>query len=209
MPVVRPLALAAGLCLLAAIWIGPLLGAWRESLVAGMVAHMGVIAIAAPLITIGLPDRWRPGAALPVAIPALASLFELLVLWGWHAPSLRALAEASTAGTVAEQASFLTAGVFLWWTSLGAAREPAQAAAGAGALFVTCIHMTLLGALLALSPRPLYGAGEVTCFGVVLEAGQDQQLGGVIMLLVGAVIYLAGGLILVGRLLDLRARVRN
>jgi cytochrome c oxidase assembly factor CtaG len=56
------------------------------------------------------------------------------------------------------------------------------------------MHMTLLGALLSLSPCPLYGAGEVTCFGAVLDAGQDQQVGGVVMLLVGAVVYLAGGI---------------
>jgi putative membrane protein len=36
---------------------------------------------------------------------------------------------------------------------------------------------------------------------MVLDAGQDQHLGGVIMLLVGAVVFLAGGLVLVGRLL--------
>ena len=103
---------------------------------------------------------------------------------------------------MAEQATFLVAGIFLWFASLAARDEYTHAAAGAGALLFTSIHMTLLGALLALSPRALYGGGDVTCFGVVLEAGQDQQLGGAIMLLVGAVVYLAGGLILVARLLD-------
>ena len=191
----------AGIGLLAAIWLGPLLAAWRESFAAGMVAHMAVIAIASPLIAIGLPHRWRPGAAMPLALPLLASLFELLAVWGWHAPSMRGVAEASLVGTVAEQATFLVAGIFLWSTSFAAPGERTHAAVGAGALLLTSIHMTLLGALLALSPRPLYGAGEVTCFGVVLEAGQDQQLGGVIMLMVGAVVYLAGGVSLVGRLL--------
>ena len=62
---------------------------------------------------------------------------------------------------------FLGAGLFLWLTCFGAARRaaPAHDAAGAFALLLTSIHMTLLGALLALSPRPLYGAGDVTCFG--------------------------------------------
>ena len=62
--------------------------------------------------------------------------------------------------------------------------------------------MTLLGALLSLSQRPLYGEGEVTCFGVVLGAQQDQQLGGIIMLLVGAIVYLAGGVWLAKRLVE-------
>lgn len=197
----RRLALPAGLVLLAAIWFGPLLGPWRASFAAGMVAHMGVIAMAAPLIAIGLPARWRPGRSMPATLPVLASLLELLAVWAWHAPVLRAAAEASLAATIAEQASFLTVGVLLWSTSFAAPSERMHAATGAAALLLTSIHMTLLGALLALSPRPLYGAGEVTCFGTVLSSGQDQQLGGVIMLLVGAVVYLAGGLVLVARLL--------
>lgn len=196
------LALPAGLLLLAAIWLGPLLGPWRESLAAGMVAHMGVIAIAAPLIAIGLPPRWRPGRSMPPALPVLASLLELVAVWGWHAPAMRAAAEASLGATIAEQATFLVAGVFLWCTSFAAPGERMHAATGAGALLLTSIHMTLLGALLALSPRPLYGTGEVTCFGTVLDAGQDQQIGGVIMLLTGAAVYLAGGLSLVSRLLE-------
>ncbi len=196
----RRLALAAGTAVLAVVWLGPFLTEWRGSFASGMVAHMAVVAIASPLIAIGLPDRLRPGPGMPAALPVLASLFELLVVWGWHAPSTRALAEASPAITVLEQASFLAAGLLLWSTSF-ARGGTIHAATGAGALLFTSIHMTLLGALLSLSPRPLYGTGEVTCFGVVLDAAQDQQLGGVIMLAVGAVVYLAGCLSLAGRLL--------
>ena len=198
----RRAALAGGLAVLALLWLGPLLDAWRQSFAAGMVAHMGVVAIASPLIAMGLPPALRPGRQMPAALPVLASLVELLVVWGWHAPSMRAAAEASTAVTVVEQASFLVAGVLLWSTSFAAPGERTHAAAGAAALLMTSIHMTLLGALLALSPRPLYGEGQVTCFGLVLEAGQDQQIGGVIMLLVGAIVYLAGGLTLAARLLS-------
>src|SRR5690606_35959190 len=102
----------------------------------------------------------------------------------------------------AEQATFLAVGIRLWSTAFDAPRERTHAASGAAALLLTSIHMTLLGALLALSPRPLYGAGEVTCFGIVLDAGQDQHIGGVVMLMIGAIVYLAGGLSLIGRLLE-------
>lgn len=198
----RRLALAAGVGVLALVWFGPLLAEWRESFASGMVAHMGVIAVAAPLIAIGMPAAWRPGPAMPATLPLLASLLELIAVWGWHAPAMRAMAETSVVATVAEQATFLVAGVLLWWTSFAAPGERRHAATGAAALLLTSIHMTLLGALLALSPRPLYGAGEVTCFGTVLDAGQDQQLGGVIMLLAGAIVYLAGGVSLIARLLE-------
>lgn len=198
----KKLALGAGLAVLAAIWFGPLLGPWRASLTASMIAHMGVIAIAAPLVVIGLPQRWRPGRSMPAALPVLASLIELFAVWGWHAPVMRAAVEASLAVTVAEQATFLAVGMLLWSTAFAAPRERTHAASGAAALLLTSIHMTLLGALLALSPRPLYGAGEVTCFGIVLDAGQDQHIGGVVMLMIGAIVYLAGGLSLIGRLLE-------
>lgn len=202
MPAVTRLALPAGVGLLALVWLGPLLGAWRESFSAGMVAHMGVVALAAPLLALGLPERWQPGPAMPAALPALASCIELVIVWGWHAPAMQAAAETSAVVTVIEQTTFLAAGMFLWSTSFAAPGKRTHALTGAGALLLTSIHMTLLGALLALSPRPLYGTAEVTCFGTVLDAGQDQQLGGVVMLLVGAVVYLAGGLVLVARLLE-------
>jgi putative membrane protein len=193
----RRLALAAGLAVLALLWLGPLLGPWRQSLLAGMVAHMGVIALAAPLIAIGLP--WRLGQAMPASLPLLASGLELAIVWGWHAPLMREAATAVPVVLAAEQGSFLAAGLLLWSTSL--ATTGRHAAIGAGALLFTSIHMTLLGALLTLSPRPLYGSQDVTCFGLVLDARQDQQLGGVLMLLAGSVAYLTGGLILGRRLL--------
>jgi putative membrane protein len=198
----KRLALPVGLALLAIIWLGPLFYAWRDSFAAGMVAHMGVIAVAAPLIAIGLPERWRFGPSMPAALPVLASLAELIAVWSWHAPVMRELARTSTLATVAEQATFLVAGVLLLSTSFAAPEERRHALAGAGALLLTSIHMTLLGALLALAPRPLYGESEVTCFGIVLDPGQDQQFGGILMLLAGAAIYLAGGLVLVARLLE-------
>jgi putative membrane protein len=197
-----------GLLTLALIWAGPLLSAWRGSFAAHMLAHMGVVAIAAPLIAIGLSPiikRGKPLASLsesrilPLAL--IASLVEFVVVWGWHAPAARLWAESSVLATFLEQASFLLAGLFLWLTAIGSKGTPARDAAGAFALLLTSVHMTLLGALLSLAPRPLYGTGDVTCFGLVLGAGQDQALGGVIMLMIGAVVYLAGGILLLARLL--------
>lgn len=207
----RRLCLALGLLVLTAIWLGPLLTIWRESVAAHMLAHMGVVAIAAPLIALGLSGRVAPMKAMDgpalIAMPVIASLVELVVVWGWHAPAARLWAETSVWGTVLEQASFLAAGLFLWLSCLAAGTGHALShrAAGAFGLLLTTVHMTLLGALLALSPRPLYGIGEVTCFGTTLTAVQDQQFGAVIMLFVGAAVYLAGGVALLSRLLAVPA----
>lgn len=88
-----------------------------------------------------------------------------------------------------EQASFLGAGVLVWLSSLRN-RGP-----GIVALLLTSMHMTLLGALLALTPRPLYAHHGTAALA-------DQHLGGAIMLLIGGASYLAGGLWLTMRLLQ-------
>lgn len=54
---------------------------------------------------------------------------------------------------------------------------------------------------IALSQGPLLGAGKVTCFGIVLDGAQVQQIAGIVMLLAGAIVYLAGGRFLVAQLL--------
>ena len=181
----KPVALVAGLGLLALIWAGPLL-----------VAGPGVVRRAHA----GAHGRGRAGgrrcsrspspapagtspASMPRLAPVPASVLEFAVVWGWHAPAMRLLAIASAAGAVAEQASFLAAGA----APLGLLHRPGRAspAAGAFALLLTSMHMTLLGALLALAPRPLFGEGTVTCLGLTLDAAQDQQLGGVLMLMIG------------------------
>ncbi len=200
--------LISGLLILGLIWTGPLLTDWRASFSAHMLAHMGVVAFAAPLIAVGLAgtraDFTRGNALL--ASPLLASLVDLVVVWLWHAPTLRALVQTSTFAGVIEQASFLVAGVLLWLSCLGYSQSDrsVRRLGGAAGLLFTSIHMTLLGALLTLSPRPLYGEGEVTCFGTVLSAGRDQELGGVMMLLIGAAVYLAGGVALLGGVLQQR-----
>lgn len=198
----RRLLLLAGLVVLAVVWAGPLLAAWRGSFSAHMVAHMGVVAVAAPLIAAGLSRA--DASAAPVSalsqgfLPVAAALLEFIVVWGWHAPAMRAMAEASLAVTAIEQLMFLACGLVLWTSAL----RPGNETAGAIGLLLTSMHMTLLGALLALSPRPLYGLSDVTCFGLTLPAGLDQQIGGVVMLAVGAAVYLAGGVFLVARMLN-------
>ncbi len=194
-----------GLAILAIIWGGPLLDSYRTSFAAHMLAHMGVVAIVAPLLAIGVSgSRFDFSARSSVAMPIIASVIELFVVWFWHAPTMRILAESSVLITVAEQGSFLAAGLFLWLLCIGHQASDSAARSGAGALglLLTSVHMTLLGVLLALAPRPLYGEGEITCFGVTLSAQGDQQAGGVIMLTIGAAVYLIGGLALLGRILS-------
>ena len=203
----RRITLGLGLGLLLFLWGLVLPFAGRQSFSVHMVVHMGAVAGVSPLLAVGLS-----GSALDVTIrwrwltPVLASIIEMLAVWGWHLPSARALAEASWLAAMLEQASFFASGLLLWLSCLGGARDGRQGRqlAGTFGLLFTSMHMTLLGALLTLSPRPLYGSGDVSCFGIPLSAAVDQQVGGVVMLLVGAVVYLTGGVVLLSSVLSPR-----
>lgn len=188
---------AIGAGALALLWAGPLPEASATRFSAHMLLHMGVVAVAAPLLSLSIAGgRLDPARRWPHAFgPVAASIGDLVVVWGWHAPVLHGAAKASAAALVAEQATFLLAGGWLWLAACGGetGRSSARAWMGVGALLFTSIHMTLLGALFALAPRAVYADHGSAA------ALADQHLGGSIMLLVGASSYLAGGLWLARR----------
>lgn len=231
----RRMLLILGVLALAATWLGPLPQWAPHAFWAHMTMHMGVVAVAAPLIAFGLAGTRADLAQRhpQVFSPIPASVVELVIVWAWHAPGLHHWARHHAAGMFIEQSMFLSAGLLVWLASVGGANtfrdsrtelearrrdaqqessarasstsSPAGPAnrlgAGIVALLLTSMHMTLLGALLALTPRPLYAHGQVVGG---LTALQDQHLGGAIMLFVGGVSYLLGGLWLTVALLRTR-----
>ncbi|MGE6739438.1 cytochrome c oxidase assembly protein [Allorhizobium pseudoryzae] len=200
----RRISLILGFLLLNLAWTVLVLGD-PASFSIHMIVHMAVVAGVAPLLAVGISGtRYDLVSKSPILTPLVASMIELVAVWGWHLPALRALAESAPFFRVLEQVTFLVAGLILWLSCFGGSgvgQEQRRLGGTLGLLF-TSMHMTLLGALLSLSPRPLYGEGFVTCFGVPLSAGQDQQIGGVVMLMVGAAVYLAGGVTLLARTLN-------
>ena len=204
--------LACGLLILAAVWLGPLPQLARQAFFAHMLMHMGVVAVAAPLLALGIAGgRLDPARKAPrLFAPVQASVIELVVVWAWHAPALHHAARHNTGMLILEQGMFFIAGVFVWLSAFGgdALNRSSRSAAGVLALLLTAMHMTLLGALLALTPRPLYAHMEGFS---ALAAIDDQHLGGAIMLLIGGISYLLGGLYLTARLLrvPLAARVER
>jgi putative membrane protein len=149
------------------------------------------------------PARFAPAIFRPIP----ASVVELAVVWSWHTPALHRFARGSTAGLLVEQAMFLLCGLLVWTAAFGGPPERRGSTAGTGvvALFLTSMHMTLLGAIFALSPRPLF----VHPAAMPLRSPLDEQhLGGAIMLLVVGASYLAGGLWLSAQLLARPAAAR-
>jgi putative membrane protein len=170
------------------------------------------VALAAPLISFGLAGgRFDPVRRAPQLFPPVPiSVVELVVVWVWHAPALHHYARHSSTGLALEQGTFLLSGLLVWLSAFGGSKERRKNRTGAGvvALLLTSMHMTLLGALLALPPRALYShAAHAAHSGAhTLTPLADQHLGGAIMLLVGGLAYLLGGLWLTAELLRRRAR---
>jgi putative membrane protein len=199
-------ALAAGLAVLAAAWLGPLPSLTTHSFAAHMTMHIAVVAVAAPLLALAMAGtRTDPVGAMPSLVaPIPASMAELVAVWAWHVPALHHAARNQTGAFVLEQGSFVIAGVLLWIAAIGGNHEQRRLRAGSGivALLFNSMHMTLLGALFALANRPLF---EHIPSPGALTAVADQQLGGVIMLLVGGASYLLGGLGLTAMVLRARS----
>ncbi len=166
---------------------------------AHMAAHVLVVAVAAPLLAFALSGtRLDPTLRAPTLFaPITASLVEFVAVWTWHAPSLHHAARHDTLTTVAEHVTFLVTSLALWLASVGAGRDERRGL-GVVALLLTSMHMTLLGALIALSPRALYAP----CSGArALSALDDEHLGGAVMIVVAGASYLAGAVALTAAML--------
>jgi putative membrane protein len=165
-----------------------------------MFAHMLAVAVAAPLLAgrRGTSTGERAGRAIGQGTPLLIAAVELVVVWSWHLPAARAAADGSITVALIEQAMFLGVGYALWRSAL------VRPAGGVAALLLTSMHMTLLGVLIGLAPRVLYaGMAMHSAFG--LDPLADQELGGVVMLVIGGASYCLGGLWMLAGLLRHRA----
>ena len=131
----RRLLLLLGLLTLAAVWLGPLADAARRAFSAHMLMHMGVVAVAAPLLALGVTGRAvRSGARTAAAVRTHAPppCWNCVVVWTWHAPMLHHLARHSTIGLIAEQGMFLTSALLLWLSAYGGNEEAPTPAAQQG-----------------------------------------------------------------------------
>ncbi|MEX6506770.1 cytochrome c oxidase assembly protein [Jiella sp. M17.18] len=189
-----------GVLVLAGLWSSPLVPLARRAFSPHMMLHLSVVTIASPLIAIGalriaLVERvLRPTVATALA----ASGFDLVVVWGWHAPILHDAAARHTPVFVFQQASFLAAGLLVWGLSF-AGRTRRDAGLGAMATAMTFMHMSMLGVLLSIAPHLLYSPDVCQgAFGFTRLA--DQRLGGALMAVWGGLPYLCGSLVLLARL---------
>ncbi|HKU61019.1 MAG TPA: cytochrome c oxidase assembly protein [Gemmatimonadales bacterium] len=202
----RPLvAWTAGLGVTALALLSPLGEVAHQLFWVHMVQHELLIFLAAPLFLAGLvpllaagPTGSRaPSASLAQSIELLARPLpalglSTLVLWLWHAPAAFDFTLTSVPVHALEHLSFLGAYLVYWRPLMRAGGPfPVLGTGASRALYLLAggTQAAVLGALLAFAQTPYYRHYMDTASAWGFTPLGDQQLGGAVMLLSGALAY--------------------
>lgn len=155
---------------------------------AAMVVHIVLMNFLAPAVAVG-STGFRAVRGL-----IAATIVQLLLLWGCHAPPSLAAAMERPALHLVMGLSLALAAVWFWLAVVeAAANRPWRAIAS---LLITSKVFCLLGVLLTFAPRSLYppmahhGGGDPLA---------DQQLAGLLMLLACPLSYLVAAVVVASR----------
>jgi cytochrome c oxidase assembly factor CtaG/cytochrome c2 len=202
----------------AAIAVLPFVDAAADrGLVAHMVQHVLLLAVAPPLLAVSgfapalvwaLPARWRPRARAAwrhglllqsddgrwFAWVAAAFVVMAATMWVWHAPVLYDAALRSLPIHALEHATFLLSSTAFWWVV--AAGRRSRRGAATFAVFAAGLPGTALGAAMLLAPNVWYPAYAARASSTS-AALADQQLAGVVMWAVAGLVYVVAAAVLV------------
>jgi putative membrane protein len=121
-----------------------------------------------------------------------ATILHGITIWAWHAPVAFDAAVTNVAVHRMQHLSFLATAIVFWWSVL----RTSDRGLAAWHLFITMLHMSILGALMALAPRVLYVAQTATASEWGLTPLEDQQLAGIVMWVPAGTIYAGAALAL-------------
>jgi cytochrome c oxidase assembly factor CtaG len=202
---------AAGWLTLAGALVSPLHWLGEHLFTFHMIEHEIVMAVSAPLFVLArpigaflwaLPKRVRVqvsgllhGRSVRAAWrwmthPRVATLAHGLAIWVWHAPALFDAAVRDVTMHRLQHLSFFVTALLFWWSML----RTADRGSAAWHIFVTMLHTSVLGALMALAPRVLYQAQTLQAPAWGLTPLEDQQLAGVVMWVPAGTIYAGAAL---------------
>ncbi|MGC4108508.1 MAG: cytochrome c oxidase assembly protein [Thermomicrobiales bacterium] len=217
----RVVAFYAGLLTLVIALASPLDAATATVFSAHMIQHVLLVAVAPPLVLLGLPAtvmmialprRWRrPLAMLPHRLPGLAPAIAIVTmpivawfihagtLWFWHIPSLYDAAVENERIHALEHASFVLTAFLYWWTIVPAgahARNAVSPAMGILSVFAMGMQGAALGIILTFWSTPIYavyvGRSELWNISTL----SDQRLAGLIMWIPAGSVYVVAALLL-------------
>jgi len=186
-----------------------------------MTQHLLLIMVAAPLIWLGaplLPTLWafdrgarrRLGRLFHERNPVhrvfhfltragVALTIYILVLFIWHYPPLYDAAQGRNWIHDLEHAMFLGMALLFWWPVIHPSGGTRRLGYGAAILYIFPAKIAgfVLGAALTLSSEPFYRTflDSPSLWG--LSALGDQQLGGLLMWVIGGLLYIIPLLVLV------------
>jgi cytochrome c oxidase assembly factor CtaG len=206
----------AGWLALAAALVSPLHWLGEHLFTFHMIEHEIVMAVAAPLLILARPlgpllwalprvarqrlagltqkRAWRTGWNA-LTRPITATTLHGIAIWIWHLPMLFDAAVESVVLHRVQHLSFLVTALLFWW-----ALVRRSAAGGAVShLFVTMLHTSVLGALMALAPRVLYTVQTEHALDWGLTQLEDQQLAGLIMWVPAGTVYAGAALAFAAR----------
>jgi putative membrane protein len=126
--------------------------------------------------------------------PGVAWALHGAALWLWHAPALFEAALRSEAIHYLQHVSLLATALLFWASILPRRADARTRLVGVFSLFTTSMHMTLLGALLTLSPTVWYASYAAVAAPAGLSALEDQQIAGLIMWVPAGLVYVAAAL---------------
>jgi len=187
---------------------------------AHMLQHLLLVLVVPPLLLLGIPApsyarllAWGPARRAEQALgrPLVAWPLGIVTLWVWHYPAVYDAVLSDVGLHILQHLSFLVTSTIFWWPVLA----PVDTGRRLGPfgtivyLMAAVIASSVLGIVITFAPPGLYPAylrlgdrsGVLTLLrgGWGLTPAVDQQIGGVLMWVVGAPIYLLGVLVVLAR----------
>ncbi|MEM7029113.1 MAG: cytochrome c oxidase assembly protein [Chloroflexota bacterium] len=166
-----------------------------------MIQHLLLALVAAPLLLMGIPEAFiNPIFDLhPLIRPALryistgraAFILFNLALVAWHIPPLYELTLQSEPIHNLEHAMFFWTGVLSWWPILSPTSKVPRLSYPGQLLYIFLVATpgALLGAWLVFTSRVLYPSYAAAPNIWNMSTLEDQQLGGLIMMVPGKFVY--------------------
>jgi putative membrane protein len=181
-----------------------------------MIEHEIVMVVAAPLFVIARPvglllwslphgarlavGGWMAAAGTRAAWgvatrPAVATIAHGVAIWVWHIPAVFDATVDHLLLHRLQHLSFFVTALLFWWAVLRRC-DPGAAVCH---VFATMMHTSVLGALIALAPRPLYLLQTASAPAWGMTPLEDQQLAGLVMWVPAGTVYAGFALYLAAR----------
>ncbi|MER8830002.1 cytochrome c oxidase assembly protein [Mesorhizobium sp. M0938] len=200
-----------GWIVLAAALVSPLHYLGEHLFTFHMIEHELVMAVSAPLFVLarpigvllwGLPRSIRHlvRSAMKTAVVGKtwnalgtgpgATILHGVAIWVWHAPVLLDATVSDITLHRLQHLSFFITAILFWWVMVWRSDR----GFASWHLFLTMLHTSILGALIALAPRAIYVAQTRAADDWGLTPLEDQQLAGIVMWVPGGIIYAGAAL---------------